>query len=212
LVGQATVLLGPPASGKGTQGRLLAAAENFAYLSTGRQLRKEVADNTPRGRLAGAFLREGQYVPDDLVVDLVNEWIGRARRGWVLDGFPRTMSQAEDLDRILAAKASSLRAVLFDVDSDELERRVVGRRECQECSWTGNIAEAVVSDGKCPCCGSGLQRRFDDIPENFRKRLKEFQDLTLPVASYYEESGRLLKVCGVGSQEEVFKKLRFKLT
>ena len=204
--------MGPPASGKGTQGRRLAEAQGCAYLSTGRQLRKEIEDDTRRGRLAETFLEKGQYVPDHLVVDLVNEWLGQASRGWVLDGFPRTVSQAEELDRILDPEDPSLRAVLFDVHSDELERRVIGRRECGECSWTGNVTEASESGGKCPSCGGQLQRRFDDIPENFRKRLKEFQDLTLPVASYYESSGRLLKVCGVGTQEQVFERLQSELS
>ena len=105
--------MGPPASGKGTQGRRLAEAQGWAYLSTGRQLRKEIEDDTRRGRLAETFLEKGQYVPDHLVVDLVNEWLGQASRGWVLDGFPRTVSQAEELDRILDPEDSSLRAVLF---------------------------------------------------------------------------------------------------
>ena len=205
---QMIVLLGPPASGKGTQGRLLAEAQGCSYLSTGRRLRVEVADDTSRGRLVKKFLEEGQYVPDHLVVDLVNEWIGQATKGWVLDGFPRTLSQAEELDRILAPEASSLKAILLDVDFSELESRVVGRRECKGCSWTGNVTEASETDGKCPDCGGLLHRRFDDIPENFRKRLKEFEDLTLPVASYYEKSKRLFKVCGVGKQENVFERLQ----
>ena len=93
MLGQATVLMGPPASGKGTQGRRLAEAQGCAYLSTGRQLRKEIEDDTRRGRLAETFLEKGQYVPDHLVVDLVNEWLDQASRGWVLDGFPRTVER-----------------------------------------------------------------------------------------------------------------------
>jgi len=205
------VLLGPPASGKGTQGRLLAEALSLSYLSTGRRLRAEVADDTPRGRLAKKFLEKGQYVPDYLVVELINEWIGQVERGWVLDGFPRTLPQAEELDRILAPEESSLRSVLLHVDFSELEIRVVGRRECRECSWTGNVTEASETGGTCPGCGGRLHRRFDDIPENFRKRFKEFEDLTLPVSSYYEKSGRLLKVCGLGNQGKVFERLQSEL-
>ena len=211
MVGQATVLLGPPASGKGTQGRLLSAAQNLAYLSTGRQLRKEVADNTACGKLAEAYLADSRFVPDQLVLDMVSDWLRKVSGGWILDGFPRTVSQAKELDRILGPEDIALRAIMFEVNTKELEQRVAGRSECQECSWTGNVVNVRLRENTCPSCGGPLQRRLDDVPENFRKRLKEFQDLTLPVASYYDTSGRLLKVCGVGTQEQVFKFLQSKL-
>ena len=211
LLGKAIVLLGAPASGKGTQGRLLSDAAGLSYLSTGRQLRKEVADKTHLGRLAEPYLAVSQFVPDQLVLDLVSEWINRVNGGWVLDGFPRTLAQAEELDRILAGDQARLRAALFEVKSDELERRVLGRRECQECSWTGNVSAGNPSVSLCPSCGGALHRRLDDNPENFRKRLDEFQKLTLPLVSFYEESGRLLKVCGGGTPEQVFASLQSEL-
>jgi len=202
------VLLGPPASGKGTQGRLLADTLELPYFSTGRQLRRELKARSAIGREAEPYLEVGRYVPDELVLSLLMSWLEKHKGGWVLDGFPRTVPQSEDFDRFLGSRRQNLRAILLEAPADELERRVSDRRECTMCSWTGTRTQARKSGGRCPSCGGELGQRDDDELENFRQRRKEFEELTLPVASYYEQSDRLLRVCGTGRPEEVFSRLQ----
>ena len=207
----AIVLLGPPASGKGTQGRLLAKEGNLSYFSTGKQLRREMKAASPLGKEAEPYLAAGQYVPDELVLALVIGWIKKEKGGWVLDGFPRTLPQAEELDRVLGGDGAHLKALLLEGPVAELERRVIDRRECTACPWTGTKIQAEVSGGVCPSCGATLGQRHDDDLENFRRRLKAFEELTLPVAAYYEQSDRLLRVWGLGSPEEVFQNVQSEL-
>ena len=204
----AIVLLGPPASGKGTQGRLLAAAEGLSCFSSGRQLRGEVRAGSQLGKSAEPYLEAGRYVPDELALGLVKGWISERHRGWILDGFPRTLPQAVELDRVLDSRQEELRALLIEGPVEELERRVADRRECRECSWTGTRAEVEGAQGICPSCGGMVGQRPDDDMENFRQRFKVFEELTLPVASYYEQSKRLLRVWCVGSPEEVFRRVQ----
>lgn len=205
------VLLGPPASGKGTQGRLLARERNLSYFSTGKQLRREMKAASRLGKEVEPYLAAGQYVPDELVLALVIGWIKKEKGGWVLDGFPRTLPQAEELDRVLGGEGAHLKALLLEGPVAELERRVIDRRECTACPWTGTKIQAEVSGGVCPSCGATLGQRHDDDLENFRRRLKAFEELTLPVAAYYEQSGRLLRVWGLGSPEEVFHNVQSEL-
>lgn len=195
------VLLGPPASGKGTQGRLLAERRGLPYLSTGRQLRQEVESGTEIGRRAESFLRAGEYVPDDLALDLAARWMKQAGHGWVLDGFPRTVPQARELDAWLGPWASELVAVSLEADSRELERRVAERLECPDCGWSGRRGK--VAGERCPRCASALAVRDDDELENFLSRLRAFGELTQPVAAYYQGMGRLRLVNGEGSRNEV---------
>jgi len=205
------VLLGPPASGKGTQGRLLARERNLSYFSTGKQLRREMKAASRLGKEVEPYLAAGQYVPDELVLALVIGWIKKEKGGWVLDGFPRTLPQAEELDRVLGGDGAHLKALLLEGPVAELERRVIDRRECTACPWTGTKIQAEVSGGVCPSCGATLGQRHDDDLENFRRRLKAFEELTLPVAAYYEQSDRLLRVWGLGSPEEVFQNVQSEL-
>ncbi len=201
------VLLGPPASGKGTQGRLLANKGGLAYFSTGRQLRRELKAGTELGRRADPYLAAGCYVPDELALALALTWVSGVDGGWVLDGFPRTLPQAQDLDAFLAPQEAALRALILEVPKDELELRVGERRECSVCPWTGTRSGADPS-GRCPSCGAELVQRSDDDLGNFRMRFKAFDELTAPVAGYYETSDRLRRVSGVGSPEEVFRRIQ----
>lgn len=201
------VLLGPPASGKGTQGRRLAEHAGLAYFSTGKQLRREVKAGTELGIQAEPFLEAGHYVPDELVLSLALDWIAQQDGGWILDGFPRTLPQGTALDVGLESESEGLRALLLEVSAEELERRVTERRECTACSWTGTRVQAE-SSGNCPACGGVLGVRHDDDLENFQMRLKAFEELTLPVARHYESSGRLLRVGGSGTPEEVFQRVQ----
>ena len=203
----AFVLLGPPASGKGTQGRLLAERAGLSYFSTGKQLRREMEAGSEFGRQAEPFLAAGNYVPDELALAIALAWLQQVDGGWVLDGFPRTVVQARELDNLLGDERHNLRALLLVVPEEELERRVGARRECADCSWTGTIALAGEA-GACPACGGELTQRRDDALENFRMRLKAFDELTAPVAHYFEASSRLRRVSGVGDPEEVFQHLQ----
>ena len=199
--------MGPPASGKGTQGKRLAEHGSLSYFSTGKQLRRELKTGSPLGRQAAPFLEKGQYVPDELVLSLAFTWIDAVEGGWVLDGFPRTLPQAEALDGHLGERGRDLRAILLEAPMDELESRVAERRECTSCPWTGTRGQAEASGGSCPSCGGPLVRRADDDLENFRQRHRSFEELTLPAAEHYENSGRLLRISGLGSPTEVFERI-----
>jgi adenylate kinase len=198
------VLLGPPASGKGTQGRRLASALELGYLSTGALLREQVENATPLGKLAEPILARGEYLPDDLMCRILADWLEHQPGGWVLDGFPRSMPQAEFLDGWLADHGMKLdAAVLLDVPYDELLRRIRNRVECPGCRWTGQME----GDDRCPVCAAPVAPRADDSEENFAKRHQEFERLTKPVTTYYQKRG-LLKSCdATAPQEEVAAKL-----
>jgi len=196
------VLLGPPASGKGTQGRRLAAALGLGYLSTGALLREQVESGTPLGKLAEPILARGEYLPDDLMCRILGDWLGRQAGGWVLDGFPRSLPQAEFLDAWLASNESQLdAAVLLEVPFDVLISRIRKRVECPECRWSGQADETVA--GLCPVCSTPALPRSDDSEENFTKRHQEFIRLTSPVIDHYQELDLLKRCAATASQEEV---------
>lgn len=201
------VLLGAPASGKGTQGRKLAQELNLSFLSTGKQLRREVEAGSELGREAEGYLAQGQYVPDSLALAIALKWLRKATGGWVLDGFPRTLAQAQELDDFLKQRAQRMKAILLEIHTAELERRVRERRECVSCSWTGTREQAEEM-GSCPSCGGKLVYRSDDNLQNFRNRHQAFVELTGPVIDYYDSSQRLQRVNGLGSVEAVFETVR----
>lgn len=201
------VLLGPPASGKGTQGRRLAEALELGYLSTGALLREQVENHTDLGKLAGPILERGEYLPDDLMCRILSEWLKNQEGGWVLDGFPRSLPQAEFLDRALSANGLSIdRAVSLEVPFEELVARIQQRVECPDCRWSGQISQAV-NQGRCPACDAILVPRPDDNVENFTNRYQEFVRLTLPVVMHYARLERLVPVDATAPQEVVAAKL-----
>lgn len=198
------VLLGPPASGKGTQGRSLSTSLGLAYLSTGALLRENVAGLTPLGLAAAPILARGEYLPDDLMCPILTNWLEKhhLRTGWVLDGFPRSMPQAEFLDRWLAENGAELdTAVALEAPFDELFRRTRERVECPGCLWSGQRGELSEGD-LCPKCSASAAPRDDDREENFRNRHTEFTDLTVPVIDFYRASGRLISVPASGTKHE----------
>lgn len=180
----------------------------MAYLSTGRRLRAELEAETEMGLRVEPYLRRGDYVPDDLVWQLVLGWLTGLDQstGWILDGFPRTLPQALALDKYLHPREEDLRAIVLTVARDELEQRAQDRRECTACSWSGTSSQASGA-GTCPVCGGTLTRRDDDAIENFRNRLEEFESLTAPLADYYEDSRRLHRVSGAGSPDDVYQRI-----
>lgn len=175
------VFLGPPGAGKGTQSRRLVSYLGVPHLSTGDMLRAAVAESTHLGNLARGYLDRGELVPDAVILQLVGARLEQedCRRGWLFDGFPRTLSQAEALDRSLSAAGLSLDLVIdFDVDEKELIERLAGRR------------------------------RADDQPEVIQQRLRAYRDQTRPLTEYYRRHGLLKSIAAIGSPDEVFARVK----
>ncbi len=206
------VLLGPPASGKGTQGRRLAAALGLGYLSTGALLREAMEQGTALGKQAEPILARGGYLPDELMCPILGEWLDRQAGGWVLDGFPRSFPQAVFLDEKLAESGLSLdRAISLEVPISELLERVTKRVECPDCRWTGQQGQLAVGD-TCPCCGHTAGPRADDDEANFRSRHAEFVTHVHPVIARYREAGLLAACDATAPQDEVAGRLLNLLT
>jgi len=207
------VMLGPPGVGKGTQGRRLAAEYGVALISTGEILREAVAHGTPLGLEARRQMEAGRLVDDTVMIGLVRERTAEqdARGGFVLDGFPRTVPQAEALDAMLAERGWGIDAVLhLEVSEDALVRRLQGRRECPVCKRAYNADGAPAADGR-HCDDhptTELQTRPDDREEAVRQRFAEYRAKTEPLVDYYRMTGRLRPVPGLGTVDGVFAALR----
>ena len=203
------VLLGAPGSGKGTQAKLLAEKFGLPQISTGDLLREAVASGSLLGRQAKAAMDAGQLVSDDIVLAIIQDRISRAdaRKGFILDGFPRNQPQAEALDHLLGRLGQPLNlALLVAVDVDALIQRLVGRRTCLSCGEMYNVFYAPPHmDGRCDACGGKLRHRADDNEETIGNRLRVYETHTLPVVSYYEEQEKLRTVQGVGEIKDIFK-------
>lgn len=196
------VFLGPPASGKGTQARQLADERALPYLGTGALLRQAMREDSPLGREARVFLDRGQYLPDAVMIPLVLEWLDRQDGGWVLDGFPRSLAQAEALEENFPGEVIP---VVLEVPSEELELRVTGRRECPQCHWTAHRARV------CNSCGGTMLAREDDSASKFRARLAAYRENVLPVVARYQELGVAKVISGSGSPTEVANAVRAEL-
>jgi len=203
---RSVVFLGPPASGKGTQGRRLAEERGLAYLSTGALLRGALRDDTALGKQARPFLERGEFVADEIMVPMVLEWVAQQENGCLLDGFPRTVPQAEALDEALEQKAQ---AIILHVPDEELRRRVACRLECEKCHRVAGEGEGGGEEcPKCPRCGGRLAQRADDASANFENRLQEYRRLVIPTISYYCRLGRARIVNGTGSPDDVYLRVR----
>jgi len=201
------VLLGPPASGKGTQGRRLADHLGLAYLGTGALLREQVENATPLGKLAEPILARGEYLPDDLMCRILGDWLECQTGGWVLDGFPRSLPQAEFLDAWLAGQGQRLdAAILLDVPYEVLVSRIRKRVECPDCRWTGQDHQ-THANAQCPVCRTPALPRADDSEENFTKRHREFTRHTLPVIEHYQKLKLLESCSATATQDEVAARL-----
>jgi adenylate kinase len=195
------VLLGPPGAGKGTQAKLLEDARSLAKLSTGDMLRAAVAAGTELGRKAGDLMEQGQLVPDELVVKLIAENIDQVSgKGFILDGFPRTIAQAEALDRLLKKCGKKLdHVIVMAVDDEALIERIGGRFACATCGEGYHDAYKMPKvEGVCDRCGgTEFVRRRDDNEEVVRSRLKAYHALTEPLIDYYTGQGKVRKVDGM---------------
>lgn len=189
------ILLGPPGSGKGTQAKRLMGEKQWPQLSTGDMLRAAIKSGTKLGIEAKSFMDNGSLVPDSVVIGLIEERIQEpdGRNGFILDGFPRTIPQAEALDLMLHGKKRKVdRVVLFEIPDSELVSRLSGRRTCSKCGSMFHIDTMPPRRaGVCDQCGSGLTQRDDDQAEVIQKRLKVYHQQTAPVAGFYRKQGKL---------------------
>ena len=206
------IFLGPPGAGKGTQAQALASEWGVPHVATGDMLREAVAAKTPLGLEAKRHMDSGGLVPDEVVIGLVGERLAQpdAKAGVVLDGFPRTVAQAEALDALFARKGLSLdRVVYFNVPRAELLRRLTGRRVCRACGRTYHLVSAPpkVAD-KCDACGGELYQRVDDSEATVATRLDVYQKQTSPLLEYYRGRNLLAEVAGEGPVAGVAEAIR----
>jgi adenylate kinase len=205
------VFLGAPGVGKGTQADRVAELFKIAKISTGDLLRGAVRNQTKLGLEAKMYMDQGKLVPDSVVIGLVREKLEEAScaNGFVLDGFPRTMPQADELGRVLAQKKMSLdRVVNFEVPREAVIKRLSGRRSCPKCQTTYHIDFAPPQkDGVCDRCGESLVQRSDDRREAIETRLQVYEEQTAPLIRYYRDKQLLSHVDGSGAVDAVFEKL-----
>ena len=205
------VLLGPPGSGKGTQGERLQEDLRLPYYATGDILRTAVKDETELGKTAKSFMDAGDLVPDEVIVGVIAEALdsAEARDGFILDGFPRTTPQAEALDAKLAELGRGVNAVLLiDVDDDEVVRRLGGRRTCEENGHVFHVDFNPPQEGVCDIDGSPLIVRDDDKPEVIRKRLATYHEKTEPLVDYYDSRSVLRRIAGEETPDVVEAEIR----
>lgn len=202
------VLLGPPGAGKGTQAARLVGQLGLAHVSTGDILRSAVRDDTPLGRQAKGYMDAGELVPDPLILDLVGQRLEApdCGRGFVLDGFPRTVAQADGLAALLAKRGEALDAVVtLEVPEDILVQRLASRRVCAACGRDYNtVSRPPRREGVCDACGGQVIQRDDDKESTIRRRLSVYREQTRPLIEYYERRGLLRRVRGDQGPDAVF--------
>lgn len=205
--GRIIILFGPPGVGKGAQAQLLSSRAGLEHLSTGEVLREEIARGTELGRKVQAAVERGSFADDETVLGIV---VGRltapdAEKGFVLDGFPRNLCQAEALDEVLDAEGRQVdRALMIDAPEDVILKRLAGRRVCAGCGETYHEQfHPPQRPGVCDRCQGRVERRSDDDPEKQRERLRVYREQTAPLIEFYERAGKCSVVSGEGSIEEV---------
>ncbi len=202
------VLLGPPGAGKGTQAASIVEKYNMPHISTGDIFRKNLKEGTTLGQKAKGYMDKGELVPDSLVVEIVVDRLSEADTadGYLLDGFPRTVAQAEALNEYLTGKQDQLTYVMnIEVDPSVLVERAVGRRICKNCGATYHITfNPAKAKGVCDKCGGELYQRNDDNEETVTNRIKVYTDETSPLIDYYGQKGLLVNIDGQKDISEVF--------
>jgi adenylate kinase len=205
------ILFGPPGVGKGTQAKLLAVTYGIPQISTGDMLREAVAQDTPLGKKAAEIMNAGQLVSDDVMIGIIREVLGSAKcaRGFILDGFPRTVPQAEALSGILGELRIAINGVLnMEIEEESVVRRLSSRLSCRSCGKIFNLeTDGLADPAVCPKCGGELYHRDDDRTETIRKRLAVYATSTAPVKQYYAVRKLLTNIDATGSIEDVNKKI-----
>jgi len=200
------IIIGPPGSGKGTQAMRVADGLDLKHLSTGDLLREAVADGTELGKKAEEYMKAGLLVPDEIMLGLIREQLETLEGlGWILDGFPRTLPQAETLAELLEKRGLTIDMVLLiDVEAEEIVGRLTNRRVCGDCKSVYNLS--MFADGEestCGKCGGKLVTRPDDREETVRRRLKVYEEQTAPVLEFYRKSAGVTEVAGTGDIDKI---------
>lgn len=205
------VLLGPPGAGKGTQAKRLIEKYGIPQISTGDMLRAAVKEGTELGKQAKAYMDKGELLPDEIVIGIVKERLQEAdcKKGFMLDGFPRTVGQAEALDTALNTMGEKLdHIVCLDVPDEELMGRLTGRRTCRECGAGFHVIfDPPKKEGVCDHCGGEIYQRDDDNETTVRSRLDVYAKSTQPLIDYYKKQGILRLIDGVGSMSDIFNRV-----
>ena len=203
-----TILLGPPGAGKGTQAAKIVEKYGIPHISTGDIFRENIKKGTELGKKAQEYMNRGELVPDDLVIEIATTRLleDDCRNGFLLDGFPRTVYQAEKLDEFLAARDSKIDKVLdIAVEKDELIARLTGRRVCKACGASFHVVNIPPKkEGVCDFCGGELIQRADDNLETVTNRIHVYEAQTMPLVEYYEKAGNLVHIDGSTGLENVF--------
>lgn len=204
------ILLGPPGAGKGTQAARLAEELGVPHISTGAILRQAVFEKTPLGVKAQEIMDAGQLVSDDIMFEIIRERLSQpdSRKGYILDGYPRTLAQAEALDRLMSEEkdAPPVTVVNVDLSPEELVRRIAGRRSCSNCGAIYNVHfKPPRREDVCDNCGGALTQRSDDREETVRERIATYERQTRPVLDFY--AARVTRVDGRGSPDAIFEKI-----
>lgn len=202
------VLLGPPGAGKGTQAKSISNKYSIPHISTGDIFRKNISENTPLGIEAKSYIDKGLLVPDEVTINMVNDRLsmGDCKNGYLLDGFPRTVEQAEALDKFLSERGEKLdTALLIEVPSNFIVERMTGRRVCPSCGASYHVKfNPPVVEEKCDVCGSDLIQRKDDTIEIVQDRLNVYEAQTQPLIDFYRNKNQLSAVDGTKAINEVF--------
>jgi adenylate kinase len=206
------IMLGAPGAGKGTQAKMISGEYGIPHISTGDIFRSNIKNGTELGKKAKTYMDAGQLVPDELTCDLVVDRIAQddAKNGYVLDGFPRTIPQAEALTNALNARGEKIDfAIDVDVPDDSIITRMSGRRACLSCGATYHVVyNPPKKEGICDVCGKELVLRDDDKPETVKKRLEVYHTQTQPLIDYYQKAGVLVKVDGTQEINAIFSEIR----
>ncbi len=201
------ILIGPPGAGKGTQATRMIERLQVPQISTGDMFRAAVKEGTPMGKKAKEYMDKGALVPDEVVIGVVNERFQKpdCKKGFILDGFPRTLDQAKALDELLKKLGTKLdHVVVIEVPDDYLVERLTGRRTCKGCNYMHHIKfDAPKKEGVCDKCGAELYQRDDDKEETIRQRLTNYHNQTSPLIEYYGKQNVVRMIKGTGSMEQV---------